>query len=70
MGGKAHSLISQDRDFEKIRLFRFTIMKLTQILNWPNKAFQDPYSLFNVPLDELVLWYYHAVNEKNPVSKF
>ncbi|MBF0892765.1 hypothetical protein HKD28_15340 [Gluconobacter sp. LMG 1744] len=34
--------------------YRFSIMEMTESLKWPNKARNDPYSLYNVPLDELI----------------
>lgn len=41
-------------------------MKMTDALEWPNKARNDPYSLYNVPLDELAenLFYLQEKSEE------
>ena len=53
MGGGAYSLIGT----ENLKEFRMVIISMTQALEWPNKARNDPYSLYNIPLDELYDWY-------------
>lgn len=53
MGGGAFSLIGG----QDLKEFRKVIISMTQALKWPNKARNDPYSLYNLPIDELRDWY-------------
>lgn len=50
-------------------MFSNTIMIMTQELKWPNKAMNDPYSLWNVPLSELFSWFEFMLENRKRENK-